>query len=74
MCGLVLCCDEGASYGCAKFTVFFFLSHIFSQASKTSQQRSELTVVFKRNKDTVNTPLHIEETREHALCCFVFGS
>jgi hypothetical protein len=45
-----------------------FLSHIFSQVSQNVTVKVRVDCSVRRNKFTVDNPLHIEENNEHALC------
>jgi hypothetical protein len=45
-----------------------FLSHIFSQASQNVTVKVRVDHSVRRNKFTVNSPLHIEKYNEHAFC------
>jgi hypothetical protein len=45
-----------------------FLSHIFSQASQNFTVKVTVDCSVRKNKFTVNNPLHVEKNNEHALC------
>jgi hypothetical protein len=47
-----------------------FSSHIFSQASQnvTVKVRVDCHFTRRRNKFTVNNPLHVAKNNKHALC------
>jgi hypothetical protein len=45
-----------------------FLSHIFSHASQNITVKVRLDHSVRRNKFTVNDPLHVEKSNEHTLC------
>jgi hypothetical protein len=45
-----------------------FLPHIFSQVSQKVTVKVRADCSVRRNKFTVNNPLHIKKKNEHALC------
>jgi hypothetical protein len=45
-----------------------FSSHIFSQAPQNVTVKVGVDHSVRRNKFTVNNPLHFEKNNEHALC------
>jgi hypothetical protein len=45
-----------------------FSSHVFSGASQNVTVIVRVDRIVKRNKFTVNNPLHVEKYNEHALC------
>jgi hypothetical protein len=59
VCGRARCRDEEASCCCAKASVFLW--HIFSQASQNVTVNVRVDRHFRRNKFTVNNPLHVEK-------------
>jgi hypothetical protein len=75
-CWRARCRDDGASCGCAKVPVVS--SHIFSQASRNVTVKVRVDRSVRRNKFTVNNPLHVEEKTmsmlfvEHRTCSAFF--
>jgi hypothetical protein len=45
-----------------------FSLHIFSQVSQNVTVKVRVDHIVRRNKFTVNNPLHVEKDNEHALC------
>jgi hypothetical protein len=45
-----------------------FLSHTSSQASQNVTEKVRVDHSVRRNKFTVNNPLHVEKNNKHALC------
>jgi hypothetical protein len=45
-----------------------FSSHIFSQVSQNVALRVRVDRNVRKNRFTVNSPLHIEKNNDHALC------
>jgi hypothetical protein len=54
---------------------WFFSSHIFSQASQNVTVRVKVRVdrSVRRNKFTVNNPIHVEENNELGTCRVFFA-
>jgi hypothetical protein len=45
-----------------------FSLHIFSQVTQNITVKVRVDHSVRRNKFTVNNPLHVEKNNEHALC------
>jgi hypothetical protein len=58
--------NEGVSYGSPKF--WSFSLHIFFWVSQNITVKVRVDCSVRRNKFTVNSPLHVERNNEHAPC------